>query len=315
MKRLLFLGTPAVAARVLQKLVDAEGETYKVVGVVSQPPSRSTRRGGDSPSPVHAWALEKGLRVWTPEKARDENFIRDMREIAPDICITAAYGNVLPESFLSIPPLGTLNIHPSLLPLYRGAAPVQRCVEDGRLETGVTILFTVKAMDSGPLVYQESVALPENETAPELLERMFDLGATRLVEILPSILLGKIQAVEQDHTKATHAKKMDPAEGFLDFSQPALILHNKVRAFTGWPGTRAVFVVAGERVEFKIAKTRVGKHFQVGKIDFVSGALLVGCGDGNSLEILEIQAPGKKVMAARDFWNGLREKALTLPVS
>jgi methionyl-tRNA formyltransferase len=310
MKRLLFLGTPTVAAQVLQKLWEHSGSSYRIVGVVTQPPARSSRRGGETPSPVHAFALEKNLTVWTPEKARDENFLDEMRALAPDICITAAYGNVLPDAFLAIPSYGTLNIHPSLLPLYRGAAPVQRCVEDGPSETGVSILFTVKAMDAGPLVFQEKTNLPENETAPELLTRLFQLGAIRLVEILPRIFEKQIFPVEQDHSKATHAKKMDPSESILDFSKPARTLHNRVRAFAGWPGTKAALTIAGETQDYKILKTCVGGKCAAGTVEFGEGVLKMGCGDDIALNILEIQAPGKKALSARDFWNGLKEKSL-----
>jgi methionyl-tRNA formyltransferase len=313
MKRLLFLGTPAVAARALQKLWECQGTLYQVIGVVTQPPARNSRRGGETPSPVHAFAIEKSIPVWAPEKARDEHFLAAMNALNPDICITAAYGNVLPDSFLAIPKFGTLNIHPSLLPLYRGAAPVQRCVEDGPVETGVSILFTVKAMDAGPIVYQEKAPLPPDETAPELLERMFDLGAERLVEILPQVFEQKVTPLEQDHSKATHAKKIDIAEGILTFSRPALTLHNRVRAFAGWPGTRATFLLDGELTEYKIIKTRVGKALQFGKIEFANGVLSVGCGNNIGLEILEIQAPGKKAMPTRDFWNGVKGKKFEIP--
>ncbi len=314
MKRLLFLGTPSVAAQALQILWDRCSSGYEIVGVVCQPQARSSRRGGETPCPVHALALEKGLKVWTPEKARDESFLTEMRELAPDICITAAYGNVLPEAFLAIPKFGTLNIHPSLLPLYRGAAPVQRCVEDGCADTGVTILFTVRAMDAGLILLQEKTQLPPHETAPDLLVRLFQLGANRLVDILPHVFAGTVTTMEQDSTRVTHAKKIDAAEGVLDFSSDALVLHNKVRAFAGWPGTRACFISTGDKQEYKILKTRVGTALNAGKVEFANGVLRVGCGNNMALEILEIQAPGKKPMQSRDFWNGLKEKSLSLPV-
>ena len=317
MKKLLFLGTPDVASLVLSCLLERERSEgfFSVVGVVSQPAARSARRGGNLPSPVHALALQNNLKVFTPEKARDADFLQCVRDLAPDICVTAAYGNVLPDDFLMIPKFGTLNIHPSLLPRWRGAAPVQRSLEAGEVETGVSVLFTVKAMDAGPIVAQEKVCVGENECAPELLSRLFSLGSSRLLAILPQVFSGSLVPTEQDVSMVTHAKKLDVSEGVLDFSREALTIHNKVRAFCGWPGTRAVFSIGGERVEMKVLKTRVGRNrIAPGSCVIAAGVIFVGCKDGSELEILEVQAPGKKAMSVRDFANGIRGKDLSIAI-
>lgn len=308
-KRIVFLGTPQVAARALEILLD-EGEGFDVLLVVSQPPARAPRGNGTVPSPVHALATSRNIEVVTPESARDEVFLQMLEKLQPDLCITAAYGNVLPERFLAIPKFGTLNIHPSLLPLYRGAAPVQRAVEDGVSETGVTILYTVKAMDAGPVVFQERTKLDLQTKAPELLAQLFERGAHLLVEGLPRFFERKVNAVEQDASKATHAKKLSPEEGKLDFNDGALKLHNKVRAFAGWPGTRALFEYDGARQEVKVLTTRAGTDERSPRkeIALEKDALVAVCGDGRALEIVELQAPGKRAMAARDFWNGLKTK-------
>jgi methionyl-tRNA formyltransferase len=313
MRKILFLGTPEVAAAALAYLLEHGGALFEVVGVVTQPPARSARRSGEIPSPVHALALQKNLRVFTPEKARDLDFLESVRMLAPDLCITAAYGNVLPDEFLSIPPFGTLNIHPSLLPKWRGAAPVQRSVEAGERESGVSVLFTVKAMDAGPLVCQEKVLVDENEAAPELLTRLFALGVEALVNVLPRVFSRDISPWEQDVSLVTHARKLDISESILDFSLSAVVLHNKVRAFSGWPGTRASFRLGEELLELKILRTRVGRGATRAGVVLVGGGVIrVGCGSETELEVLEIQAPGKKAMSAKDFANGLKGRELTL---
>lgn len=319
-KKIVFLGTPQVAADALKKILE-HGRFFQVVAVVSQPPARAVRGSGEVPSPVHKLALENGIPVLTPETARDEKFLSDLKLLAPDLCITAAYGNVLPQSFLDIPPFGTLNIHPSLLPLYRGAAPVQRAVEDGVKQSGVSILYTVQKMDAGPIVFQKTFDVNDTIKAPELLQTLFMMGAELLVEGMPKVFDKQVTPRPQDDSFATKAKKMSVEEGFLDFNQSARRLHNKVRGFAGWPGTRAVFEYDGLIVEVKIITTRVAPAAPLGAVvtsqqgnewpvKFASGALKVRCGDGEDLEIVELQAPGKRAMAASDFWNGLKIKTI-----
>ena len=327
-KKIVFLGTPVVAARALEILLEAE-QLYQVVAVVSQPPTRAPRGGASQPSPVHALALARGIPVLAPESAKDTGFLSDLAALAPDLCVTAAYGNVLPDSFLALPAFGTLNIHPSLLPLYRGAAPVQRTLEAGATETGVSVAFTVKAMDAGPILAQPHFAIDPDIKAPQLLLQLFELGAKTLVEYLPQVFAKTAKPWEQDATQATKAKKLSIEEGFLDFSQSATVLHNRVRAFAPWPGTRALLRMEGLDAEFKVISTRLGKtdfseapnavpEAATGKdaiqakdvIVLQDNALFVHCDDGSTLEILELQAPGKRVVSARDFWNGLKVKDL-----
>ncbi|APJ02859.1 methionyl-tRNA formyltransferase [Silvanigrella aquatica] len=313
-KKVVFLGTPHVAALALKILLEHESQ-LKIVLVVSQPPARSTRNGSETPSPVHELALSHGIPVLTPQTAKDQEFINDLKILQPDLCITAAYGNYLPKDFLSIPKYGTLNIHPSLLPLYRGAAPVQRCLENGDSITGVSLLLSVAAMDAGPLVAQEKFDLNHEIKAPDLLNVLFEKGAHLLVKSLPKYFLNPQQIVEQDHSKATKADKIKPEEGILNFSLPALALHNKVRAFAGWPGTKSSFSLNGDIVDLKIIATQVSPnsfHLEKGEILFTQNALCVCCGDNEILEILEMQLPGKKAVSAKDFQNGVKGKCFKL---
>jgi methionyl-tRNA formyltransferase len=315
MKRVVFLGTPDVAAKALDILargLSAVGA--ELVAVVAQPPARSSRHGGETPCPVHALSLKLGVPVLTPARARDPEFLETMRTLAPDLCVTAAYGNILPQAFLDIPKHGTLNIHPSLLPQFRGAAPVQRAIESGTVESGVTICLTVLAMDAGPIVAQDRLSIGSDETAPEFLDRMFCHGAERLLAVLPRYLLGEVPLREQDTQTVTHAAKVSVDESWIDFQAGAASIHNKVRAFFGWPGTRGRFRNGADELELKIVRTRLvdASPLRIAPFScqFHGGKLLVGCGDGSLLELAEIQAPGKRAMAARDFWNGLREKHL-----
>jgi methionyl-tRNA formyltransferase len=331
-QRVVFLGTPAVAARSLQRLAAAEkvshGTTsaFQLVAVVTQPPAPVGRKRLVTPSAVQAAAEKLGIQtLLTPASARDEKFLAMLSEIKPDLCITAAYGNFLPQHFLDIPRLGTLNIHPSLLPHFRGAAPVPRALEAGVSETGVSIAFTELKMDSGPILAQPRVALSGSEHAPELLESLFDLGTDTLISLLPSVFSGDAarSASPQNHEHASHAPKLSKEEGRLTFVENAVIVHNKVRAFAGWPGTWAEFEIDRgddkgiEPIQLKILETKVtrsaggmclGVHDV--RISEDGNGLAVTCDDGSALMITSVQPSGKNPMAARSFWNGLRGKPL-----
>ncbi|KAK6152849.1 hypothetical protein DH2020_012488 [Rehmannia glutinosa] len=328
-KRLVFLGSPQVSASVLDALLSASSapdSLFEIAAIVTQPPSGRDRGRKLLPSPVAQHALDKGFSsdlIFTPVKAGEESFLSSLRALEPELCITAAYGNILPTKFLKVPSMGTVNIHPSLLPLYRGAAPVQRALEDGVKETGVSVAYTVRQLDAGPVIACEKVEIDDQIKAPELLELLFGQGSKVLIRELPSILDGsaKSKALPQDESRATLAPKITPEESWLSFDQKAIVLHNKVRAFAGWPGTRAKVSVIDPKsgqhniVELKIITTRVygNSEIQSGETDdvfFEKGSLVFSCGGGTALEVLELQLPGKKVVNAAAFWNGLRGQKL-----
>ncbi|MCO5576363.1 hypothetical protein L7F22_030173 [Adiantum nelumboides] len=338
-KKLVFLGSPKVAATVLdQLLIAADGETssFEVAAVVTQPPAPKGRGQKLQLSPVAELALEKKIpenRIYWPQRAGEEAFLHQMSDLGPDLCITASYGNILPKRFLKIPVNGTVNIHPSLLPLYRGAAPVQRTIEDGAHETGVTVAFTVRALDAGPIIASKAMSVDDHIKAPELLHLLFQEGVQLLLRELPSILNGTASqhAQGQDHARATHAPKVTVDEAWLNFDQPAIVLHNKVRAFADWPGTKAKFEVvnttgeATQDLDLKIITTKpridTSAESNVGHFDHnrhllrhEKSALLVFCGGDSVLEILELQPPGKRIMSAKDFSNGLRGQQLRIAV-
>lgn len=326
--RVVFLGTPECASDVLGKILDAaeaSDAAFEVCAVVSQPgrPRGRGRKSGEAaPSPVAELAMSRGVaeeRVLCPVKANEEWFLDALRDMDVDLCVTAAYGNFLPQKFLDIPRLGTLNIHPSLLPQWRGAAPVQRALESGQSETGVSVAYTVLKMDAGPVLRQVKRPLNGDEKAPELLTELFETGVQALLEELPSVFAGEAaaRAFPQGEETLTHAAKVSPEEGELDFSkQSAVECHNKVRAFAGWPGTKATLKVkaSGEdeakEVVLKIITTKVSDQGDAkaanGQVEVTKKMLRVPCIDGKWLEILEVQPPGKKAMPANSYINGIK---------
>ncbi|XP_065848673.1 uncharacterized protein [Euphorbia lathyris] len=324
-KPLVFLGSPDVSATVLDALFNASSapmSIFEVAAIVTQPPSRRGRGKRMMPSPVAQFALDRSFPsdlIFTPERAGEDAFLCSLKALQPELCITAAYGNILPTKFLNIPPMGTVNIHPSLLPLYRGAAPVQRALQDGVKETGVSLAFTVRALDAGPVIAYERLVIDDHIKAPDLLPLLFSAGSKLLIDELPSILDGtaREKAQPQDDNKATLAPKITPDESWLSFDEEAFVLHNKVRAFAGWPGTRAKVALVDSKdghrdiTELKIITTRVCQHdiihdMEADEIICFKGSLVFPCGGSTGLEVLEIQLPGKKVISATAFWNGLR---------
>ncbi|CAM0882176.1 unnamed protein product [Alopecurus aequalis] len=233
-KNIVFFGSPQVAASVLDTLLAASSSpnsAFQVAAVVTQPPATKNRGRKPLPTAVAQLALDRGFPgdlMFTPERA-GESFLSDLKEVRPELCITAAYGNILPQSFLDIPPCGTVNIHPSLLPLYRGAAPVQRALQGGVAETGVSLLYTVRALDAGPVIACERFSVDDCIKAPELLSILFNIGSKLLLDELPSVLDGsaKQKAKPQDDSKATLAPKMNFDESWLIFDEEAKFLHNK----------------------------------------------------------------------------------------
>lgn len=332
-KKIVFLGTPDVAALSLKILHDererfaSNDNEYEIVSVVTQPPAPAGRKRKLTPSDVQIMAENLKLpNVLTPEKAGEVDFIEKLKSLEPDLCITAAYGNFLPTKFLNIPKYGTLNIHPSLLPLYRGAAPLPRSLENGDKVTGVSILFTVLKMDAGPVVKQAVRELDGDEKCTELLPELFETGTRALIDVLPSLWDGTIEKIEQNEEEVTHAAKMSTAEARIDFNtMSATEIHNRCRGFSVWPGTWSLFQIGEgtEPVRMKIITTkilnaeangrkdddsRIVEYMTEGKIGFFK----VKCFDGSELGILELQPPGKKTMAANAYQNGLKGLGHTL---
>ena len=304
-----------MAAAALEVLWQNGSGPLELVCCVSQPPARSGRRAELLPSPVHAWANARGLTVLTPESAKDPAFLLSLEELQPDLCVTAAYGQILNQRFLDIPKFGTLNIHPSLLPLYRGAAPVQRALQQGDVLTGVTLALTARAVDAGPVLAQKLWPLVGDEKAPDLLLTLFQQGAHLLLDCAEPYLRGHLRPVPQQHENATRAEKIDVSESWIDCKTTAKNIHNKVRAFAGWPGTRLRVMVPTDEaggsatpVDIKVITTQlVGAPLGIPPqhLALQDERIYVGCTDGGVLEIKELQVPGKRVMGAAECLRGL----------
>lgn len=329
--RIVFLGTPDVAATSLETIYQssmAPDSLYKLVGVVTQPPKRRKRGGKEMPSPVGIVAEKLGLRVLCPEKSRDVDFLNELEyEINPDLCITAAYGQYLPKRFLSLPRYGTLNIHPSLLPRWRGSSPVQRSLEAGDTTVGVTVLFTVSKMDAGPIVTQDSLDIDTNEQAATVLPKLFNIGTARLVEALPKVISGQITmdtAKSQDEFLVCEAKMIDSSEGQLwPMNMTATQCHNRVRGFSMWPGT-FIYVRMGDdndnespnnneaSLKMKVIETRVLDETMTEPTNIIEigpkkgDGLRLVCFDGSVLELLMVQPVTRNIMDAKSFVNGLQ---------
>ncbi len=326
--RILFLGTPDVAATSLKTLAEEakkDDSPFELVGVVTQPPARRKRKGKVIPSPVGFAAEELDIPVLTPEKARDDDFLVDLEEnIKPDLCITAAYGQYLPKRFLRIPKYGTLNIHPSLLPRWRGASPVQRSLEAGDNPIGVSVLFTVSKMDAGPIVKQRDEAIGENDDATKLLPHLFEIGTDLLLEAIPEVIEGKVNmetASIQEEDKVVNADMIHSSEAELFvWRDSARICHNKIRGFSMWPGTFLYMRVGDDEdsdpVKVKVIKSQVLDVKDVELTDEIvlgpnkKDGLRVICGDGSVLELLMVQPVTRKAMDAKSFMNGLRGQSL-----
>ena len=275
----------------------------------------TNRRGEGSiyTPPVKTLALEKGIPVYQAAKIRNNDAVRVVFEtISPDACGVVAYGKILPEWMLSIPRLGCINVHASILPKFRGAAPINWAIANGESETGVTIMQMDAGMDTGPMLERRSIQIGNDETAPELSARLAQLGAEVLSETLPRLERGEIEPVTQDDSEATYAPILKREDGLIDWRMNALDIANRVRAFQPWPGTYTSF--RGGRLT--IWRGREATSAQEADFSAESGIVLkidesgiiVACRDASTLLIQEVQVEGKRRVSAREFANGARLK-------
>ena len=299
--RVLFWGTPEFATAPLRALL---GEGFDVVAVVTQPDkpvgrSRSTLRA----SPVKEVALAEGLPVLQPEKPRGEEFLAELSALAPDVSVVVAYGHILPRSVIDLPRLGTLNIHASLLPALRGAAPIQAAIREGLGETGVTIMQMVPALDAGPIVHQVRTPIVDDETAGELALRLSELGAAALIEGLALIELGAATPQPQDDTAATYAPKLTRESARVDWTASAHDVGRHIRAYDPRPG--AWGRVRG--VEVKLFGARVaprGTSHTAGEVLSIDDVgMLVACGAG-AVRVTVVQPAGKRRLSPVEWANG-----------
>jgi methionyl-tRNA formyltransferase len=300
--RVLFWGTPEFATPPLRALL---GEGFDVVGVVTQPDRPVGRsRSKVEPSPVKQIAIEEGIPVLQPEKPRsDSAFAAAVRELAPDISIVVAYGNLLSKDLIDIPTRGTLNIHASLLPVFRGAAPIQAAILAGLTETGVTIMRMVPKLDAGPIVHQLSTPIADDETGGELVLRLSELGALALVEALALMEAGAAREREQDESAATYAGKIDRDSTRVDWTQPAVEVARRIRAFDPRPGAWATY--NGSDIKVFGARSMATLHPAApGEITLIDpNGMAVACADG-AVQLTAIQPAGKRRLTPQELANG-----------
>lgn len=306
--KILFMGTPDFAVPALQKLLD---DGYPVVGIVCQPDRPQGRHMKLQAPPVKQLALKFNLPVLQPEKVRTPDFEAAIRALEPEMIVTAAYGRLLPANILAIPPLGCLNIHASLLPAYRGAAPIQWCLIRGERETGVTIMMMDVGMDTGDILLQRSIPIADNTDAGELSEILSQFGAEMLPEAISGLLTGLLKPQPQDHACASTISIMDRETGRVSWQASAHEIHNLIRGTSPWPGA---FTWCGPR-RIKIHKARVcndpainaaGIGQEPGVIcSCGSEAISVACGEG-VLELLVIQSDSGKRLHCKDCAHNFR---------
>ena len=300
---MLFWGTPEFAAPSLRALL---GEGFDVIGVVTQPDRPQGRsRSRLVPSPVKEIALEESLPVYQPESARDPVFLETIRALAPDASVVVAYGNILPAAVIDVPSIGTFNVHASLLPHLRGAAPIQAAIRDGLTETGVTIMRLVPALDAGPMLLRRMTPIADDETYGELSLRLAELGAVALIEAMALLQLGAVMEQPQDETAATYAGKVDRAATRVDWTLPATQVSRTIRAFDPRPGA---FTAAGD-AEVKLFAASIADSMHPERtpgtvIDAGADGLIVACADATTVRILQVQPAGKARMAAADWIRG-----------
>jgi methionyl-tRNA formyltransferase len=314
--RIVFMGTAELSCASLESL--ACGEQFSVAAVVTQPDKPKGRDLKLQPSPVKSLALKLQLPVFQPVRARDEQFIAELRALQPDLIVVVAYGHILPPAILDLPRHGCLNVHTSLLPKYRGAAPIQWAIANGETETGVTVMKMDAGLDTGPIITQRRTPILPADDSATLHDRLARLGAELLVETVPGWIAGTIQPQPQPAEGVSHAPKIKKEDGKIDWNLPAKTIWNRLRAFTPWPGAftswSSSFGLPRPQITpkrdlqphlLKIWKAEISE--QSGNIGEILSAdktgIIVGCGK-DALRILELQREGGRRMNAAEFLAG-----------
>jgi methionyl-tRNA formyltransferase len=297
--RILFWGTPEFAAAPLRALL---GEGHEVVGVVTQPDKPQGRDRRPTPPPVKRIALEENIPVFQPVKPSDPEFREMAHAIAPDISIVVAYGHILPQQLIDIPVLGTLNIHASLLPTLRGAAPIQAAILQGATETGVSIMRMVRELDAGPVLLQMRTPVLEDETYGELQMRLAELGSLAMIETLALVSVGAAREIEQDHSRATYAPKITREMARIDWSRPAVEVSRGIRAYDPKPGAFTTRMGKDLKV-FAARVTASSASGKPGEVIRADETLVVACSE-DAVTISDVQPSGRARMLASEWVRG-----------
>ena len=299
--RIVFMGTPDFAVPSLKRLIQ---DGHEIVGVYTQPDKPKNRGMKLTPSPVKVVALEHNLPVFQPKTLKDEAVQQELKALAPELMVVAAYGKILPQAILDIPAVGCINVHSSLLPKYRGAAPINWAILNGESETGVTIMHVVAALDAGDIILQATTPIDLNESVEQLHDRLAVMGAELLGQAVAELAAGTAPRIPQDESQYTYAPMLSRELSPIDWTRSALEIHNQIRGLVPWPAT--TMELKGTR--FKVFASLLTGENENQPAGTVLGAdkkgIRVVCGDGGVLCITEVQAPGKKRMKATDYLRG-----------
>lgn len=300
--RVVFMGTPEFSAATLRALAAAG---HDIAAVYSQPPRPAGRRGLElTKSPVHAAAEELGIEVRTPHSLKSEDEQRAFRALGADVAVVVAYGLLLPKAILEGTRLGAYNGHASLLPRWRGAAPIQRAIMDGDAETGMMVMKMDEGLDTGPVALTRRVAIDPDMTAGELHDALMDAGAALMVEALAALEKGALALTPQPEAGATYARKIAKEETRIDWSLPAAVVHDRIRGLSPFPGAWCEMQAGGKAERVKLLRsTRADGTGRPGEI--LDEALTVACGDG-AVRLVEVQRAGGRAMGAEEFLRGAK---------
>lgn len=302
MLKIVFMGTPQFSVPILEALI----EKYDVIGVVTQPDKRVGRKQELVYSPVKECALKHQIPIFQPEKIRKE--YEDIIALNPDLIVTAAYGQIVGTKLLNFPKYRSINVHGSLLPKYRGGAPIQHAIMNGDKVTGVTIMYMAKEMDAGDMLAKKELPITDEDTSGTIFEKLSYLGRDLLLEVIPKLIKGDIIPEKQDDNQVTFAYNITKEEEKLDFNKTSLQLFNQIRALN--PNPVAYMMLGNDIIKvFRASLSDVSHQLLPGSIVAVTKrGFLIACGQNTCLEILEVQPSGKKVMKASDFANGALRK-------
>ncbi|MFA6228109.1 MAG: methionyl-tRNA formyltransferase [Patescibacteria group bacterium] len=305
--KIIFAGTPEFAVPYLRGLLaDAD---FEVIGVITQPDRPSGRKQELTPPPVKVLATENNLKIWQPEKLKgNEELLQELKALEFDYLVVTAYGLIIPAEFLALAKNGNINVHPSLLPKYRGASPIQSAILSGEQETGISIMLMDEKMDHGPILAQKKVALTGEETNESLHFQLAEFGVPLLVKTIKGFFAGEIKPQEQDHGSATFCTTIDKEQARIDWIRPAEEIKRKIHAFYSWPiawttldGLRLKILPPAEAVDSDDAS-------EPGKIIITPDAVTVKCGEGG-IKLNQLQLEGKKTISASDFVRGYKDLA------
>ena len=301
--RIIYLGTPAFAAIPLEAL--AQDGRYTLVGVITQPDRPAGRGGSLKSPPVKEVALRLGIPVFQPETLRDLTAVERIAELRPDAGVVAAYGEILRRNVLAIPPLGYLNIHPSLLPRYRGPTPVSAAILAGDTEIGVTLMKLDAKMDSGPILTQRRVPLPIDARVGPLTEELFRLGAELLTDALEPYAAGRLDPVPQDDSQATYTALLQKSDGIIDWSAPAIQIERMTRAYDPWPGAQTTWRGQPLKIIAAEADPTWAGDLPPGRLFAQDGGVWAATGTG-ALELITVQPAGKRSLAGQEWRHGIQ---------